>query len=100
MRKLSLSCTFINQRYCIGTFAGFIIIIIPVYFRIYCNRDWKEVKTFTFTEGAKGNGEVIFDEPVTADRMKVEVRDKSAPPSLYCTGDLKDVALQSAFMIL
>ncbi len=52
--------------------------------------DWKEVKTFTFTEGAKGNGEVIFDEPVTADRMKVEVRDSynQIAYKLACIGEI------------
>lgn len=37
--------------------------------------EWKEVKTFSFEREANGNGEVIFDEPVTADRIKVTVTD-------------------------
>ena len=37
--------------------------------------EWETVKDFSFEESAKGNGEVIFDEPVTADRIKITVRD-------------------------
>ena len=36
---------------------------------------WEKVTDFSFEESANGNGEVIFDEPVTADRIRITVRD-------------------------
>lgn len=52
--------------------------------------EWKEVKAFSFAESAKGNGEVIFDEPVTADRIKVTITDSynEIEHKLACIGEL------------
>lgn len=36
---------------------------------------WEKVTDFSFEESANGNGEVIFDEPVTADRIRITVTD-------------------------
>lgn len=37
--------------------------------------EWEKVTDFSFEESAKGNGEVIFDEPVTTDRIRITVTD-------------------------
>lgn len=53
-------------------------------------QDWKEVKAFSFAESAKGSGEVIFEEPVVADRMKVTIKDSynEIEHKLACIGEL------------
>ena len=52
--------------------------------------EWEEVKSFSFAESAKGNGEVIFDEPITADRIKVTITDSynEIKNKLACIGEL------------
>lgn len=52
--------------------------------------EWEEVKAFSFAASAKGNGEVIFDEPVTADRIKVTITDSynEIKNKLACIGEL------------
>ena len=59
---------------------------------IYARSDgeWNLVKTFSFAEGTNGNGEVIFDEPVTADRLRVTVTDSYnvIDYKLACIGEI------------
>lgn len=52
--------------------------------------EWEKVKSFSFEESAKGSGEVIFDEPVTADRLKVTVTDSynQIAYKLACIGEI------------
>ena len=52
--------------------------------------EWQEVHSFSFEEGTNGNGEVIFGEPVTADRIKVEVTDSfnEIQHKLACIGEI------------
>ena len=52
--------------------------------------EWETVKNFSFEESAKGNGEVIFDEPVTADRIRITVRDSfnEIEPKLACIAEI------------
>lgn len=52
--------------------------------------DWEEVQSFSFAAGTNGNGEVVFDEPVTADRIKVEVKDSfnEIDYKLACIGEI------------
>lgn len=52
--------------------------------------DWTQVKAFSFAESAKGTGEVIFDEPVTADRIKITVTDSfnEIDHKLACIGEI------------
>lgn len=52
--------------------------------------DWKEVQSFSFEEGTNGNGEVVFEEPVTADRIKIEVTDSfnEIDYKLACIGEI------------
>lgn len=51
---------------------------------------WEKVTDFSFEESAKGNGEVIFDEPVTADRIRITVRDSfnEIEPKLACIAEI------------
>ena len=52
--------------------------------------EWEKVKDFSFEESANGNGEVIFDEPVAADRIKVTVIDSfnEIDYKLACIGEI------------
>lgn len=52
--------------------------------------EWEKVKDFSFEESANGNGEVVFDEPVAADRIKVTVIDSfnEIDYKLACIGEI------------
>lgn len=52
--------------------------------------EWRSVKTASFTEAAGGSGEVVFDEPVTADRIKVTLKDSynEIAYKLGCIGEI------------
>lgn len=52
--------------------------------------EWEKVKDFSFEESANGNGEVVFDEPVAADRIKVTIIDSfnEIDYKLACIGEI------------
>ena len=52
--------------------------------------EWTEVQSFSFEKSAKGGGEVVFDEPFTADRIKITVTDSynEIDYKLACIGDI------------
>lgn len=52
--------------------------------------EWEKVKEFSFEESANGNGEVVFDEPIAAERIKVTVTDSfnEIDYKLACIGEI------------